>query len=1553
MILRKLTLVAIILFLFQTLRAQVIVVQGITPLPTPYTTIQAAFNSLPTTTTNNYTILIASNYDSNNEATSGVLLSNKTFNSLTIRPANNVTTVINFSKTVSNAFFNLSNVSKVTIDGRISINNNTSRFNFNSTNIVSKSVEITNGSSNNVIQYCTFNSSNNTTSSGIINISGGNNNDNIISNNSFTGTDLNFAIYHSSTGSANRTEISNNRFNNIRLSAIYAANATNGVNSWTVKGNSFFASATMNYLSSAALVHFVNAKDIKIDSNFFGGSSAYCGNQIYRAQLSNTNNNIANEFRCILFENSISGTASRITKNRFSNFEYTSSSTNQIGVKMISISGKGSFDIGAENEKNLFGNVANSSLIFNIKDNSKVVLIDNSTSGTVNIAYNEFKKLLFNDCIFSFIENNGTAGITNINNNIFNDLSKGVETNNALTNKSRNVVLSSTTSTVTINNNSVGGTYAIDALLTIFNLIKAGNVNVIDNNFDQLSNEVLTNQDLRHIHVRNSSGTVRIEKNRIINVRIETGSYKGIIVDTANQVYINENIFGGNNIGLQNAKCTILDITAFNTNTTNTSVFIQDNIVSSINAFSNLPAASSDDTLIIVRARSSIKSNVIKDIKSFRAILTYYLTAGVEFSSNSTSNIDTDEEEHTDLCIKNDNGANQPILIKDNSFYHSSTKLIFNGEVRVIKVVLQKQPSSLNIVNNLIDFTRKKNSILIGMEIENMLSTVSVLNVYFNTIQLKQDVSGTVTQGSACIKVSNLINAVVKNNIFQNLCSSTSPTNCVAEDYFALAPSSATTLNSSFNYLFVSSGNYVIRSGQSTAINFQTWSQGKNVLGGDVSVAIQEGTGMITSYFAGGGKAEPVSVITTDRLGAARSATAPWMGCYEGYQTIVGKLSTYGYCIGATMVVPFSSAGVYPTTPPTTFRVELSDASGAFLASPQYITGSASITSGSITCTLNVSGLTPGSGYRIRVVSGTAGEVSEIIGDNISIGNSPTTPTLINDQVCTNNAISLFLPPNQSYAWSRNDVAGIKPDKLIDSLKTAPAPGVTFKDSLVLNATTSSATTTYTITPYSNGCKGSSVNFTRTVIRKQFTPASLPDGFVDVQYNGPPVLLNNTSIPANNITYSGTTPPGITAKNGILSGTPTKRGTYTFDIIVSESGCISQRSYSIVIRELFNANLDFTPVLVAKSYGDDPFTIPINSRSNAPITYSIEANTAATIDATSGRVTILNALPNVTSSIWVYASQPATAVFASAKDSVRLFISRAKPRLRLISGNTYSLGNPDRLIYFISKDYPTTTAPAEPIQSDQPSIALVSADADSIYPLALGTFNVLFSFPATTNHFAFDTVIAFKVIELPIPPIAVNDTIIVIRNPDKTFTVDTINILANDTSKTGLIITKLTDIDETNIGSQYLYYKPSIGTFQYDTLNGNLIMNPYTGLQGTTLINYTLVDEDGLSSAPAQIIIIVEDLAETPPLQANEVMTPNGDGQNDALVVGYTDVSQPNSILIYDIAGNTLYEKENYRNDWTGLDNKGNPLEAGVYYYVFKESSGTQRELTGYIKIRR
>jgi gliding motility-associated-like protein len=62
----------------------------------------------------------------------------------------------------------------------------------------------------------------------------------------------------------------------------------------------------------------------------------------------------------------------------------------------------------------------------------------------------------------------------------------------------------------------------------------------------------------------------------------------------------------------------------------------------------------------------------------------------------------------------------------------------------------------------------------------------------------------------------------------------------------------------------------------------------------------------------------------------------------------------------------------------------------------------------------------------------------------------------------------------------------------------------------------------------------------------------------------------------------------------------------------------------------------------------------------------------------------------------------------------------------------------------------------------------------------------------------------------------------------------------------------------------------------------------------------------------------------------NNLVTPNGDGHNDVLVIEKLALFDQYTLSIYDIRGQKVYETTNYQNDWNG----NNLLNGEYYIYI-------------------
>lgn len=142
----------------------------------------------------------------------------------------------------------------------------------------------------------------------------------------------------------------------------------------------------------------------------------------------------------------------------------------------------------------------------------------------------------------------------------------------------------------------------------------------------------------------------------------------------------------------------------------------------------------------------------------------------------------------------------------------------------------------------------------------------------------------------------------------------------------------------------------------------------------------------------------------------------------------------------------------------------------------------------------------------------------------------------------------------------------------------------------------------------------------------------------------------------------------------------------------------------------------------------------------------------------------------------------------------------------------------------------------------------------------------------------------------------------------------------------------------------------------YHWILGDSIANPL--LQSTTVTplktsTYRVIVSNRVCRDSADVTITVDKcLTELPSNKLPQVITPNGDGSNDALI--FTDIDYfPNAKLtVYNRWSNIVFEGNHYNNDWKGTTTNGSLLPDGTYFYVLELGNGRE-PYTNYIMIQR
>jgi len=122
---------------------------------------------------------------------------------------------------------------------------------------------------------------------------------------------------------------------------------------------------------------------------------------------------------------------------------------------------------------------------------------------------------------------------------------------------------------------------------------------------------------------------------------------------------------------------------------------------------------------------------------------------------------------------------------------------------------------------------------------------------------------------------------------------------------------------------------------------------------------------------------------------------------------------------------------------------------------------------------------------------------------------------------------------------------------------------------------------------------------------------------------------------------------------------------------------------------------------------------------------------------------------------------------------------------------------------------------------------------------------------------------------------------------------------------------------------------------------------PFKNHTGRDFFYYRICDKRNMCDT-AMVTIEVKD----PPLFFPEAISPNGDGYNDRFIIKGLEVFEKSSLTIFGRDGVVIYLNDDYRNDWSGLQNTKNhsavSVPSGTYYYLLC-LGGTKRIIKGFV----
>ncbi len=132
------------------------------------------------------------------------------------------------------------------------------------------------------------------------------------------------------------------------------------------------------------------------------------------------------------------------------------------------------------------------------------------------------------------------------------------------------------------------------------------------------------------------------------------------------------------------------------------------------------------------------------------------------------------------------------------------------------------------------------------------------------------------------------------------------------------------------------------------------------------------------------------------------------------------------------------------------------------------------------------------------------------------------------------------------------------------------------------------------------------------------------------------------------------------------------------------------------------------------------------------------------------------------------------------------------------------------------------------------------------------------------------------------------------------------------------------------------------GTFTYTPTGGAAAQDQFT-------YNICLIDCADVCDQ-AVVTITYPDI----PCVVPNVLTPNGDGDNDVLIIECLGQNPNSSLKVFNRWGDEIFTAEPYLNDWDGTYGKDRKeLPAATYFYLFKKDKDGTEVKGGYIEVVR
>lgn len=151
--------------------------------------------------------------------------------------------------------------------------------------------------------------------------------------------------------------------------------------------------------------------------------------------------------------------------------------------------------------------------------------------------------------------------------------------------------------------------------------------------------------------------------------------------------------------------------------------------------------------------------------------------------------------------------------------------------------------------------------------------------------------------------------------------------------------------------------------------------------------------------------------------------------------------------------------------------------------------------------------------------------------------------------------------------------------------------------------------------------------------------------------------------------------------------------------------------------------------------------------------------------------------------------------------------------------------------------------------------------------------------------------------------------------------------------------------EDTAVSQGYSVQLAGSGGYTYswsphETLDNSFVFNPVATPSESTTYELLVTDVYGCQDTDEVWVEVNEDFKLVP----SNVLTPDGNGQNDAWTISNIETFGSANVTVFDRWGKVVFEEQGYNNDWYGTAG-ADLLPDGTYYYVitFSESDQTYK----------